>query len=79
MQEDLIGLGTLLFIFGLVLLPVGIYIFTGHKNELIFGRAWVSVKNASKEQLRVIGIILLVIAIVLLTIGGILMILSQIE
>ena len=77
MQEDYIGLGTLLVIFGLVLVPVGIYIFTGHKNELIFGRAWVSAKNATKEQLRLIGTILLVIATILLIIGGVLLFLSQ--
>ena len=35
MNEDFIGLGTLLLIFGLVLIPIGIYILTGHKNELI--------------------------------------------
>ncbi len=79
MQEDLVGLGSLLLIFGLVLIPIGIYIFTGHKNELIFGRAWVSAKNNTKEQLRVVGTILLVIATILLIIGGTMMVLSQME
>ena len=77
MQEDYIGLGTFLLIFGLVLVPVGIYIFTGHKNELIFGRAWVSAKNATKEQLRVIGTVLLAIATIVMVIGGVLLHLSQ--
>ena len=64
-MEDLIGVGTLFLIFGIVLIPVGIYIFTGHKNELIFGRAWVSAKNATKEELRKIGKIILVIATII--------------
>ena len=51
--------------------------FTGHKNELIFGRAWVSAKNATKEQLRVVGTVLLVIATIVLVIGGVLLYLSQ--
>ena len=78
MQEDFIGLGSLLFIFGIVLALVGIYIFTGHKNGLIFGRAWVSAKNATKEQLRVIGAIILAIAVIVVIIGGVLLVLSQI-
>ncbi|MBR6253030.1 MAG: hypothetical protein IKR04_04235 [Clostridia bacterium] len=78
MQEDFIGLGTLLFIFGILLALAGIYIFTGHKNQFIFGRAWVSAKNASKDQLRVIGSIILVIAVIVLIIGGVLLVLSQV-
>ena len=78
MQEDYIGLGTLLLIFGLVLIPIGIYIFTGHKNELIFGRAWVSAKNATKEQLRLIGTILLIISVIIIIIGGALVIMSKV-
>lgn len=78
MQEDFIGLGSLLFIFGIVLALAGIYIFTGHKNGLIFGRAWVSAKNATKEQLRVIGAIILAIAVIVVIIGGVLLVLSQI-
>lgn len=50
MQEDFIGLGTLLFIFGILLALAGMYIFTGHKNQLIFGRAWVSAKNAQHKK-----------------------------
>ena len=79
MQEDFIGLGSLLFIFGIVLALAGIYIFTGHKNGLIFGRAWVSAKNANKDQLRVIGAIILVISVIVLIIGSVLLFLSQMQ
>ncbi len=79
MQEDFIGLGTLLLIFGILLFLAGLYIFTGHKNELIFGRAWVSVKNANKEQLRLIGKIIIIIAVIILVMGGTLLILSQMQ
>ena len=79
MQEDFIGLGTLLLIFGILLALAGIYIFTGHKNPLIFGRAWVSAKNSTKEQLRVIGTILIVISVIIAIIGGVLLFLSQME
>lgn len=79
MQEDFIGLGALLLIFGIFLLLAGIYIFTGHKNPLIFGRAWISAKNSTKEQLRVIGAIILVIAVIILIIGGALVFLSQMQ
>ena len=65
MNEDFIGLGALLLIFGFVLFLVGIYIFTGHKNPLVFGRAWISAKNSTKEELRVIGAIILVIAVII--------------
>ena len=77
MNEDFIGLGALLLIFGFVLFLVGIYIFTGHKNPLVFGRAWISAKNSTKEELRVIGAIILVIAVIIFVIGGVLMALSQ--
>ena len=79
MQEDFIGLGSLLFIFGIVLALAGIYIFTGHKNALIFGRAWLSAKNANKDQLRVIGAIILVISVIVLIIGSVLLFLSQMQ
>jgi len=78
MQEDLIGLGTLLLIFGILLFLAGLYIFTGHKNGLIFGRAWVSAKNATKEQLRLIGTILLIISVIIIIIGGALVIMSKV-
>ena len=73
MSEDYIGLGTLLLIFGVVLFPISIYIYTGHKNELLFGRAMVSIRNATKEDLKRIGKILFVIDIIITIIGGVLL------
>ncbi len=76
-MEDLIGVGTLFLIFGIVLILAGIYIFTGHKNPLIFGRAWVSAKNATKEELRRIGKIILIIAGIICLISVILLLIAN--
>ncbi len=76
-MEDLIGVGTLFLILGIVLIFAGIYIFTGHKNELIFGRAWVSAKNATKEELRRIGKIILIIASIICIISIVLILMGN--
>lgn len=49
MSEDLIGLAALMLIFGIVLILVGIYIFTGHKNQVLFWRT--DVKDITLDTL----------------------------
>ncbi len=69
MSEDIIGIRTLISIFGTLLILEGIYFYTGHKNELLFGRAQVSMKNITKEELKKIGRIIIIIGSILLGIG----------
>ncbi len=73
MKEDIIGIRTLLMIFGFLLILVGTYFYTGHKNELLFGRAQVSMKNITKKELKKIGKIIIIIGGILLGIGIILL------
>lgn len=65
MSEDMIGLGSLMLIFGITLILVGIYMFTGHKCDLLFGKAIISVKNITKEELKRIGKIIIIIGLII--------------
>ena len=48
------GLSILMIIFGGCILLAGLYLYTGHKSELLLWKTH-NVKNMTKEELRVIG------------------------
>lgn len=49
----MIGFSVLMFVFGIMLIIAGLYIFTGHKDSVLLWKVYD--KNISKEQLRVLG------------------------
>lgn len=63
--------GIFLFIFGFIVLLCGIYLFTGHKNELLLWKVH-DIKNFTIEQTKNVGkwtiissLIIMIISIIL--------------
>ena len=48
------GLSILMFIFAFLIFLCGIYLYTGHKNELLLWRTH-NIDKITKEELKVIG------------------------
>ena len=64
------GFSIFMFIFGVVILLVGLYMFNGHKIEILTGR--VAFKNLSKDEWKNIGkwtMIVSIIPIILAVLG----------
>lgn len=47
------GFGTLMLIFGVLVILAGLYIYTGHNSELLIWKGYK--KNATKEELKLTG------------------------
>ena len=47
------GLSVFMFIFGVLIIIAGLYIYTGHNSELLIWKGYN--KNATKEELKNIG------------------------
>ncbi len=65
------GFSLLMLIFGILVFLSGIYLYTGHKNELLLWKTY-DIKKVTKEELKVIGkwtMIASVIPIILCIIG----------
>lgn len=48
------GFSILMLIFGLLIFIAGLYIYTGHKNELLLWKTH-NIEKITKEELKVIG------------------------
>ena len=61
------GFGILMIIFGVALVLVGIYMFTGHKIEILTGR--VAFKNLTINEWKKVGKYVIIVGIIILVIG----------
>lgn len=61
------GLSILMFIFGFLIFIAGLYIYKGHNSELLIWRGYN--KNATKEQLKVIGKWTMIVSLIPIIIG----------
>lgn len=78
MLEEIIGLGALLLCFGIALILAGLYIYTGHRSKILLWRAGKYLEHMTKEELKNIGKIIIIIGLVIGIIGGVLIIISGI-
>ena len=75
MEVKMPGVSVLMFIFSFFIFLAGIYLYTGHKNELLLWRSH-NIDKITKEELRIIGkwtiissLIPFIIAIIAMLIG----------
>lgn len=56
------GFSIFMFIFGILIFIAGVYVYTGHNNELLLWKGYN--KNRTKEELKVIGKWVMIISLI---------------